>query len=348
MIALALGGLALLLVGIAAYSLARETRSESGERANSIGSPPKKDRRRIYLAVGAAAAILLVGSAVTYGALRRHGSDAVSATSPEALEKQLQNAPTSAGYKQLANMYFAAGQYDKAVAADHRAIDLGANDAGTWSEFGESIVMASHGQIPPPALEAFANAISVDPNDARARFYIGMAEAQIGNLRQAVAIWRDLESGADPQAKWLPMVRQHIVAFSKQGGFSPESVTPSPPSADAMRSAVAAMRDAFNLRGSASDAAVPPGDKPASSASSQDVMIRGMVEKLVTRMETTPNDAAGWVRLAHSYNVLGEPEKARDAIAHAVRLKPNDKDVQLTLAETQKALAAPGRQRMIR
>jgi hypothetical protein len=52
--------------------------------------------------------------------------------------------------------------------------------------------------------------------------------------------------------------------------------------------------------------------------------------------------------VAHSYNVLGEPEKARDAIAHAVRLKPNDKDVQLTLAETQKALAAPGRQRMIR
>jgi cytochrome c-type biogenesis protein CcmH/NrfG len=70
-------------------------------------------------------------------------------------------------------------------------------------------------------------------------------------------------------------------------------------------------------------------------------------EVLGEAVETTPNDAAGWVRLAHSYNVLGEPEKARDAIAHAVRLKPNDKDVQLTLAETQKALAAPGRQRMI-
>jgi len=50
---------------------------------------------------------------------------------------------------------------------------------------------------------------------------------------------------------------------------------------------------------------------------------------------------AGWVRLAHAYNVLGEPDKARAAIDHAVRLKPGDVGVQLTLAETQKD-AAPG------
>ena len=50
----------------------------------------------------------------------------------------------------------------------------------------------------------------------------------------------------------------------------------------------------------------------------------------------------GWQRLAHAYNVLGDYEKARRAIDHAVRLKPDDVNVQLTLAETEKGLAPPG------
>jgi cytochrome c-type biogenesis protein CcmH len=68
-------------------------------------------------------------------------------------------------------------------------------------------------------------------------------------------------------------------------------------------------------------------------------MIRAMVERLATRMKTSPNDADGWRRLAHAYNVLGEPEKAQEAIAHAVRLKPNDVEVRLTLAETKRVAA---------
>ena len=40
--------------------------------------------------------------------------------------------------------------------------------------------------------------------------------------------------------------------------------------------------------------------------------------------------------------MLGEKEKAREAIGHAVRLKPTDVGVQLALAETQKSTAAPG------
>jgi cytochrome c-type biogenesis protein CcmH len=59
-------------------------------------------------------------------------------------------------------------------------------------------------------------------------------------------------------------------------------------------------------------------------------------------MEKSPGDAAGWQRLAHAYNVLGQPNEARAAIDHAVRLKPDDVGVQLTLAETEQAAAAPG------
>jgi cytochrome c-type biogenesis protein CcmH len=340
-VSLIFAGLALLLIGSLAYPVLRRP----GDRTPARAEDARGSKRRIaLLAAGATASLLLLGAGAVYAALgspqlRREAPDRgiAGATSPAALEKQLQREPTAEGYKRLANIYFAAGQYDKAVAADHRALDLGANDATTWSEFGESIVMAGKGQVAPEALAAFTNAIDRDPNDARARFYIGMAEAQIGNLKQAVAIWRDLEKGADPDAKWLPMVRRHIAAFSKEGGFDPDSIAPAAPSAVVLRLAIASMRDALQEKEIARVGAPPAGDTATSGANDQDAMVRAMVARLAARMEKSPNDADGWRRLAHAYNVLGEPEKAREAIAHAARLKPNDPHIQSTLAETERA-----------
>lgn len=292
----------------------------------------------IVVPVGAFATYSLLGSPQLGGGYWRQGHATVAtARTADELEKLLKDAPTAAGYRRLANMYFADGRYDKAVSADHRAIDLGANDATIWSEFGESIVMASDGKVIPPALVAFINAISRDSRDARARYYIGSAEAQIGNLRQAVAIWRDLEKDAGPNTKWGPMVHQHVIAFSAQGRFDPNSISPARPSAQALRSSVAAMSAAIDQKSDAGTGGTPAAGIAAPEGETQDEMIRGMVEQLATRMKTSPNDAAGWTRLAHAYNVLGEPEKAQDAIAHAVRLNPNDMDVRLTLAETENA-----------
>jgi cytochrome c-type biogenesis protein CcmH len=46
-------------------------------------------------------------------------------------------------------------------------------------------------------------------------------------------------------------------------------------------------------------------------------MIRGMVERLAARLEQNPGDAAGWQRLAHAYDVLGEADKAKAARTRA-------------------------------
>lgn len=267
--ALVFGGLALLLMTIAAYSLAKTSKSAPPK---AVQATRRSNPRANLIAMGSIGAIVLVGVAITYGAFgfprvpgRAGGPPAViGGTSTEALAKQLEDAPTPAGYKRLGNMYFMMGEYDKAVAADHRAIELGANDSGTWSQFGESIVMAGDGAVAPQALAAFTNAISRDPRDARARYYIGMAEAQIGNQRQAVAVWRDLEDSAEPNAPWLPMVRQHVAAFSKQGGFDPESVPAAAPSPTALRRAVAAMT-AAQQNGSQNTGASLPVDLAASA-----------------------------------------------------------------------------------
>ena len=322
--------------------------------------PLRTDNFRARLvAIIAIAVVVPLGAIIMYGALgsphlqgkpyawRLHNDpEFVVAATADAQAALLQNSPSAPGYKRLAEMYFVARNYEQSAAADRRAIELGASDAGTWSALGEAIVMTNGGAVVPEALMAFTNALGVDSRSERARFYIGLAESQIGNLKQAVAIWRDLEKTSPSDAPWLPMLREHIAVFSKQGGFDPASVPPSPPSARAMNVEITAMTNAMHLQGGppAQAAPTPPpsNDAPPSAGDDKDTMIRAMVQRLADKMEKNPGDAAGWVRLARSYNVLGEREKARTAIDHAVRLKPADVDVQLTLAEIQKAGAAAG------
>jgi cytochrome c-type biogenesis protein CcmH len=298
-----------------------------------------------FAAIAAIAVVVPVGAALLYGALGspqlpgepygwrlRHDPQFVEASTADKLALTLQQNPSVAGYKRLADMYFEARDFAKAAEADHKALELGASDAATWSEFGEAVVMASGGAVVPQALSAFAKALTVDAHDNRARFYVALGEAQIGNYRQAVAIWRDMEQGAPPDASWLGIVHQNIDQFAKAGGFDPASVAPAPASVESLNAANSAMIAAMHQMAGGPAAAAPP-------AGNQGDMIHAMVARLAARMQNTPNDVDGWQRLAHAYKVLGENDKARDAIAHAVRLKPSDVGVQLSLAEIEKAAA---------
>ena len=56
-------------------------------------------------------------------------------------------------------------------------------------------------------------------------------------------------------------------------------------------------------------------------------MITGMVEGLARRLEDEPDDLEGWKRLAHSYTVLEDWPKAREAYARALELAPGDPDL---------------------
>jgi cytochrome c-type biogenesis protein CcmH len=241
-----------------------------------------------------------------------HDPEFLAASSADKLVAALQANPTAAGYKKLAQVYFDARDYARAADADRQAVRLGARDTATWSELGESIVMASGGAVVPEALMAFTNSLAADAANPRSRFYIGLAESQIGNLRQAVAIWRDLESDSDPNASWRPLVEAHIAAVSKRGNFDPQSVPPQRPSAQALQVALNAMTNAIHTQADAPQPAV---------GSTQDAMIHAMVDRLAARMNANPNDKAGWERLAHAYTVLGESDKARAAAEHAANIR---------------------------
>ena len=65
---------------------------------------------------------------------------------------------------------------------------------------------------------------------------------------------------------------------------------------------------------------------------------RAMVDMLAARLKTDPNDALGWVRLMRAYTVLGENQKAKEALDTARKTFATNKDAQTAFTTAAKAL----------
>jgi cytochrome c-type biogenesis protein CcmH len=57
------------------------------------------------------------------------------------------------------------------------------------------------------------------------------------------------------------------------------------------------------------------------SPEEQAEMIRGMVDKLAAKLDANPDDADGWRKLARAYQVLGETDKAKNALNRAAQVE---------------------------
>ncbi len=235
-------------------------------------------------------------------ASRQNDPDFKAMQEVETLAAQLQKEPSADGYARLADIYFVLRRYEESVDAYQKAIRAGVNSATAWASLGEAMTMANNSLVVPEARAAFMKALILDTKDPRTRFYLGLAESQINNPRRAVAIWRDLENDSAPDAAWMPMLKEHIDAISKQGNFAAESITPTSVSPKAIDPDAAA-----------GIMAMPKKD--------QNEVIHQMVERLAAKMKNDPDNMDGWLMLAKSYRVLGETDKAEAAEKKAEELK---------------------------
>jgi len=242
----------------------------------------------------------------------------------EQLAAKLAAAPDGEGYRRLAAAYLSQQRFDDAVAAYARAESLGARDSATLAGHGEALVLASGGMVVPDARRLFLSALQQDSDNPQARFYLGLAETQIGDFRKAVAIWRDLEAGSAADAPWLAGLRQQIADAGQQGGFDPATVPAQPIAQPTAQPATKA-----NERDQTAAAI------KAQSPEEQAKTIHSMVDGLAARLEKQPDDFDGWMRLALSYKVLGEKDKGLAAARHAIALKPAAVEPRLALAQLQ-------------
>jgi len=215
------------------------------------------------------------------------------------LAERLQSDPDNAdGWILLGRSYLTLERYPEAAEAFRRALALNGTEPDLAAAYGEALVAAAGGQMTPDARQAFQDALGSAPDNPKARYYLALDRAQQGDLEGALQGWVDLVRISPPDAPWLPTVRQQITRAAAELGIEPttgEAAPPGPTRAD--------MEAAAEM-----------------SAEERGQMIRSMVERLAARLEDQPDDRDGWLRLARAYEVLGEPDKARDARARAEAL----------------------------
>jgi cytochrome c-type biogenesis protein CcmH len=208
----------------------------------------------------------------------------------------------------IAPVYMRVGRYQDAVKARSNALRLLGPTAEREADLGEALVAAANGVVTAEAKAAFDEAIRLDPTEASARFYQGLAAEQDGNPAEAARLWRALLADAPPNAQWSASVRQALERVEPGGGGE----APQQGSAEQARG-------------------VPAG---------QEQMIRSMVERLAARLRQDGSDLDGWLRLVRSYGVLGDAEKERAARADARAAFTKDPEKLRRLEEGLKDLEA--------
>jgi cytochrome c-type biogenesis protein CcmH len=290
--------------------------ARTSERAPDIAQPR---RRRLVAAttivalpLGAAGLYLALGSPNLTGQPLAErvatGGEAVEAAFAR-VEAHLEQHPEDGrGWEVIAPVYMRVGRYQDAVKARSNALRLLGATAEREADLGEALVAVANGIVTAEAKAAFDEAIRLDPTDVSARFYQGLAAEQDGSPTEAARLWRALLADAPQNAPWSSSVRQALARV--EPGTAGESAT---------KSGAGETRDA------------PAG---------QEQMIRGMVERLATRLQQDGSDLEGWLRLVRSYGVLGDAERERAARADARAALAYDPEKLRRLEEGLKDLAA--------
>lgn len=195
-------------------------------------------------------------------------------------------------WRYLGEAYMSARDPRNAAKAFGKVIELnGQSDPALNAAYGEALVAASNGAVPPEAEKAFAAALAIDPSSAPARFYLGLAKAERKDAAGAIALWQSLLADIPVSSPLHQVLVDRIAILTSQ--------------------------------------TAGPGGKPNP---------RAMVDMLAARLKADPNDALGWVRLMRAYTVLGETEKAQQALSDARKAFPDNKDAQTAFNTAAKAL----------
>ncbi len=209
----------------------------------------------------------------------------------------------------LGQTYGRMGNYDQAADALKRASDLLPDDLDAKSAYAEMATAANGGTITDEAKRVFQAMLAKDPKDARARFFLALASLQAGDARGALDGWSALVAETPADAPWLPMVQARITEAAGILKLDVASVMPKP---------LPPQQSHPDIGGEAGD---------------QQRMIRDMVDQLAAKMQANPDDVDGWMKLARSYTVLSDHEKAVAAAKQAVDRAPQRVDARIAYAD---------------
>lgn len=224
------------------------------------------------------------------------------------------------GLALLARNEAALGNFTAAYTAQRRLIDvLGAQaTADHYADLADMMVLAAGGYVSPEAEGVLGQALSRDPQNGPARYYVGLMQSQNGRPDIAFDIWKGLLETSGPAAPWVPAVRAQIEEVAARAGrryqLPPEGTRLAGPSA----ADIAAAQD------------LSPEDRMD--------MIRGMVANLSDRLATQGGTAGEWSRLIGALGVLGDTDSASAIYAEARNVFADDPEGLAQISEAAKGV----------
>jgi cytochrome c-type biogenesis protein CcmH len=227
------------------------------------------------------------------------------------VEAHLEKNPTDGrGWSVLAPVLAQMGRFDDAVRAYRSAIAYGGDSGERRADLGEAMMAAAGGVVTSEAKAEFERAVALNADEIKASYFLGVAAEQDGRNDVAASIWKAMLAKAPADAPWRPLLQ---AALSRVGGVA------APALSDDTMAAAKDMNEA---------------DRGA--------MIRGMVERLATRLKQNGDDVEGWLRLVRAYMVMGERDKAVSALTDARQAVANNAERLKQLNEGLKNLGLDG------
>jgi cytochrome c-type biogenesis protein CcmH len=102
------------------------------------------------------------------------------------------------------------------------------DDPDLWSALGLQLMLASDGQMSPPAQLAFDKARAIRPNYPSPYYFAGLARLFGGDVDSAILLWEKTLSLATPKAKWRPRMEAQL-AGAKALKAQADAARPAPP-----------------------------------------------------------------------------------------------------------------------
>lgn len=208
-----------------------------------------------------------------------------------ALVKQLEERlagddPDPQGLFLLARSYGQLQQYRKAWRAYARLVEAEGGDvpAGIRTAMAEAMIIAAGGYVSPEAEAALTLALQREPGNPVARYYMGMAQAQLGRPAAALELWAGVLRDSPANAPWVESTQAQIDDLVARTGLPKPDAAP----------------------------------QPLPDEAGQRALMAGMVETLRRRLVEEGGSVDEWVQLVRSYTALGTPDQAEAARALAL------------------------------
>ena len=218
---------------------------------------------------------------------------------------------------ELATGYLVEGRFQDAVNTYVSALRLNGESAPRLVGYGMALAGYNGGTINEDAKESFQKAAKLAPDDFYPRLFIAESLRQDGKFDDAIAELKNYLSGPVKDNVARKRVEETIKELekAKADSASPKNLTENGKTTAPAENDTVGEQDKINNG------------------------IYAMGGKLAQRLEQNPDDLEGWKQLIHSWLVLKETEKARNALKEGQSKLTKDKALELETYAKEQGLA---------